>query len=132
MIYYEDNLLQYTTYKYKKSKKFGDRFYDRVPIETTQYSLSRVQLDSIYLLTAKLFKPDTLNLTDDTTKWSRIYDGYHAEIVLTDRYDAIYNIKLAGFSNKPLLRTYQNLLSYLEKSKKKVVHKPGKKMIEPK
>ena len=26
MIYYEDNLLQYTTYKYKKSKKFGDRF----------------------------------------------------------------------------------------------------------
>jgi hypothetical protein len=132
IIDYEDNLLQYTTYKYQKSEKFGDRYYDRVPIKTIQYSLNRAQLDTIYLLTAKLFQPDTLNLTNDTNRSSRIYDGYGAEIVLTDRYDAIYDIKLGGYSNKTLLKNYRNLLFYIEKSKKKVVHKPGKMMIEPK
>lgn len=132
LIFYEDNLLQYTTYKYKKNEKFGDNYYDRVPIETTQYLLNRTQLDTIYRLTAKLFQPDTLNLTDDTTKYSKLYDGYHAEIALSVRHDAIYNIKLGGYSDKALLKNYQNLLSYIEKSKKKVVHKPGKVMLPPK
>ena len=132
LVFYEDNLLQYTTYKYKKNKKFGDNYYDRVPIEITQYLLNRTQLDTIYRLTAKLFQPDTLNLTDDTTKYSKLYDGYHAEIALSVRHDAIYNIKLGGYSDKTLLKNYQNLLSYIEKSKKKVVHKPGKVMLPPK
>ena len=128
---YEDKLLQYTTYKYQKSMKFGDRYFDRVAIKTAQYSLNKVQLDTIYLLTAKLFQPDTLNLTDDTTKYSRIYDGYHAEIVLNDRFDATYVVKLTGLSNVALLKKYQNLLYYIEKSKKRLVNKPGKKRIEP-
>jgi len=132
LIFYEDNLLQYTTYKYKNNKKFGDKFYERVPIETTQYLLNRTQLDTIYELTAKLFQPATLNLTADTTKYSRLYDGYHAEIALSVRHDAIYDIKLGGYSNKTLLKNYQDLLSYIEKSKKKVVHKPGKVLLPPK
>lgn len=132
LVFYEDNLLQFTTYQYEKKRKFGKDYFDRVPIKTTQYLLNRTQLDTIYLLTAKLFKPDTLNLTNDTTKWSRIYDGYYAEIALNVSHDAAYNIRLGGYSNKALLKNYQNLLSYIEKSKKKVVHKPGKVMLPPK
>jgi len=132
LVFYEDNLLQFTTYKYGKKKKFGKVYIGRVPIKTTQYLLNRTQLDTIYLLTAKLFQPDTLNLTNDTTKWSRIYDGYSAEIALNVSYDATYNIRLGGYSNKALLKNYQNLLSYIEKSKKQIVLKPGKVMLPPK
>jgi len=132
LVFYEDNLLQYTTYKYKKNKKFGDNYYDRVPIEITQYLLNRTQLDTIYRLTAKLFQTDTLNLTADSSKQGLIYDGYHAEIEMNINYDAGYKIILGGYSNKALLKNYRNLLTYIEKSKKKVVHKPGKVMLPPK
>ncbi|MFM2293144.1 MAG: hypothetical protein RIS29_2957 [Bacteroidota bacterium] len=132
LIMYDDNIMQYSTLRLKRTMKYGaHEFWENVPVKTSQYLLNKSQLDSIYLLTSRLFQADSLNLSCDSVNKGEIYDGYVTTITLLDYYNAEYTVKLGGFSNKKLLRNYKNLLVYLESSKKNQVNRPGK-IIKPK
>jgi len=121
-----DQLLEKIIYEYRENKKKRNNKFEKVPIDTIKYRLSRQQLDTIYSLTSKLFKVDTLNITNDTIRHYSNYDGYWADITLT-KLNVIYKIQLGGCSEEYLVKRYLKLLMYIENTKKQTVHKSEKK-----
>lgn len=125
-VYHDDHLLEQVTYEYIKNKKKGINVVDKTPTETIKYQLNRQQLDTIYSLASALYKVDTLNITNDTTRHYSNYDGYWAEITLT-KSNLSYKVQLGGCSEENIVKRYQRLLSYIESTKKKIVFKSKKK-----
>lgn len=113
LVFYKEKLLQHIIYQYQKNDKKGFDVYDRISVDTIKYLLSESELDSVYLLTGRLFQLDTLNFTNDSIL-DIIYDGYITEIQLNKPHDANYSITLTDISNKKLLENYKKLLSYIE------------------
>jgi len=120
ILFHEDKLLEQTFYEYKINKENNNT--DKIAVETKRFQLDNQQLDKLYLLTAKLFSVDTLNLVNDTTKRDYNYDGYHAEITLS-KLNATYKIRINGLSEKYILENYKNLLSNIENMKVESYHK---------
>lgn len=123
-IFYKSNLLQKVIYKYIENKDTRSYHYDRIPQDTLQFILSNQQLDSIYLLTSRLFQIDSLNLAGESINHS-VYDGYYTEIELANQHDATYKIMLTDLSSERTLENYKNLLSYIESVQKERVFLPG-------
>ena len=124
LVYHDDKLLEQTSYNYKFKKNSNK--VDKIPVETIKYQLNKRQLDTLYLMTSKLFKVDTLNLVSDTIKKRCDYDGYVSEITFSIR-NASYKIQLTGLSGEHIVEKYKNLLLYIESLKKEIVKKPENK-----
>src|ERR1035437_5727539 len=56
---HDDKLLEEIYYEFKSKKNSNE--VEKIPVKTIKYQLDKQQLDTLYLLTAKLFKADTLN-----------------------------------------------------------------------
>ena len=124
-VYHNDKLLEQIFYEYKLKTKNSNIVYKK-PIQTIKYQLNKQQLDTLYLLTSKLFKVDSLNFKSDTTKKECNYDGYFSEITFSN-LNAIYKIQFNGLSGANIVENYKNLLSYIESIKKIIVKKSVKK-----
>ena len=120
ILLHEDKLLEQTFYEYKTNKENNNT--DKIAVETKRFQLDNQQLDKLYLLTAKLFSVDSLNLVNDTTRYDYNYDGYYAEITLS-KLNTTYKIRLNGVSEKSILEDYKNLLSNIENMKVESYHK---------
>lgn len=118
LVFYKKNILQHVIYKYQRNEKKFD-VYDRIPIDTNRYLLNSHQLDSIYLLTSKLFQIDTLNLVDNRNDNTYYYDGLVTEIELNNlALNTKYKITLSEVSDDKLLKDYEKLLSYIKNIEK--------------
>jgi len=114
-VYHDDKQLEEVFYEYK-SKKNSNKV-EKTPVKTMKYQLDKQQLDTLYLLTSKLFKADSLNLVSDTTKKECNYDGPFHEITFSSR-KATYKIQFTNLNGGDILEKYRDLLSYIESIKK--------------
>ena len=122
-VYHDDKLLEQISYEYKIKKNSNE--VEKTTIKTTKYQLNKQQLDTLYLLTSKLFKVDSLNFLSDTTEKKCNYDGYFSEITFS-KLNATYKIQFNGLSSDNIVGNYRNLLSYIENIKNKIVKKSKK------
>jgi len=123
-VYHNDQLLEQIFYEYKLKTK-NSNIVDKTPVKTIKYQLNKQQLDTLYLLTSKLFKVDSLNFLSDTTEKKCNYDGYFSEITFS-KLNATYKIQFNGLSSDNIVGNYRNLLSYIENIKNKIVKKSKK------
>jgi len=114
LFFYKGKLLQRVNYVYKFNKEILPYNRERVPKDTLQYMLNNKQLDSIYTLTAKIFQPESENLSKDSVNYPPIYDGYWTEIEFKNINEVVYKATLTGISDEKTLYNYYNLLSYLK------------------
>lgn len=115
-VYHDDKLLEEISYEYKSKKNSNE--VEKIPVKTIKYQLDKQQLDTLYLLTAKLFKADTLNLESDTKKEKCYYDGPFYEVTFSSR-NTTYKIQFTNLSGGDILEKYKNLLAYIERIRKK-------------
>jgi len=120
-VYHDDKLLEEIYYEFKSKKNNNE--VEKISVKTIKYKLDKQQLDTLYLLTAKLFKADTLNLVSDTTKKECNYDGPFHEVSFSSR-KGTYKIQFTNLSEGDILEKYKDLLAYIESLKKKTVKKP--------
>ena len=114
-VYHDDKFLEEISYEYKSKKNSTE--VEKIRVKTIKYQLDKQQLDTLYLLTAKLFKADTLNLVSDTTRKTCNYDGLFPEVTFSNR-NATYKIQFTYLSGENIVEKYKNLLSYIESIKK--------------
>ena len=115
-VYHDDKLLEQISYEYKVKKNSNE--VEKTTIKTTKYQLNKQQLDTLYLLTSKLFEVDTLNFVSDTIRKIENYDGHFPEITFSNR-NATYKIQFTPLSGENIVENYKNLLSYIESIKYK-------------
>jgi len=115
-VYHDDKLLEELFYEYKSKKNSNE--VEKTLAKTIKYQLDKQQLDTLYLLTSKLFQVDSLNLVSDTTRKICNYDGDFPEVTFSKR-NATYKIQFTYLSDKDIVEKYRKLLSYIESIKKK-------------
>ncbi len=87
-----------------------------IPADTIKHRLNKQQLDTLYLLTAKLFNADTLNYVCDKTRKGCNYDGKYPEVTFTNR-NANYKILFTYLSDKKIVESFEKLLAYIDRLK---------------
>jgi len=116
LIFFNDNFERLIKYKYVDAPQKGFDRHDRVPIDTIKFSLTNEQLDSIYLLTSKIFQTDSSIIIKNTSSNSGSYDGEYVTVSLRLlNYSTTMETMISFDEDKIFQKRFKELLKYIDR-----------------